>query len=114
MPVCGHCDFFNNPNEILEETDYKRTRECEKGREVDALYLSCHEYAGPSEPAGHPTAPSTTIAEALSKSEKKPEQENDSGLVLREDQEETHEPLDTSCNESELTLRDEYEQLELE
>lgn len=44
MPVCGHCNYFKNPNYVLEETNYRRTRVCEKGVDVQPLSdgYRCH------------------------------------------------------------------------
>lgn len=44
MALCGECKKFLNPNHILEKTNYKRTRVCKKGKEVDSLTLSCNSY----------------------------------------------------------------------
>ncbi len=44
MPVCGHCNHFKNPNYVLEETNYRRTRVCKKGKDVQPLSdgYRCH------------------------------------------------------------------------
>lgn len=39
--LCSECRYWLNPNDVLEETNYKRTRECEKGHEVDGLSYPC-------------------------------------------------------------------------
>ena len=45
MPVCGHCNHFKNPNYVLKETNYRRTRVCKKGLDVQPLSDGCRDHS---------------------------------------------------------------------